>query len=178
MQGRLWRWKTTGGAYLLATVISFGIAGNALAKGPPADTEKLQRLLSDPNFVEKVARHNGLSTARFHGQGTGRMLQMARAFLVKEAHQLASERDGPTRDRSQAKSVTRASKYSAEAIDNLLADPAFVEKVAQRNSMNSVRFYSQGRGRIHQMTRAYLEEQEQLQAETSVSAPSPAKGRP
>lgn len=178
MQERLWRWKTTGGAYLLATVIGFGIAGNALANDPPANTEELQRLLSEPNFVEKVARHNGLSTARFYGQGTGRMHQMARAYLVEEAHQLASGRDGPTSNRSPSEIVTKTSKYSAEAIDNLLADPAFVEKVAQRNGTNSVRFYGQGRGRIHQMTRAYLEEQEQLQAETSVSAPSPAKGRP
>lgn len=178
MQGRLWQWKTTGSAYLLATVIGVGIAGNALADGLPGDAGELQRLLNDPNFVEKVARHNGLSPARFYGKGEGQMLQMARAYLAEKAHQQDSERDGPPRDRSPTESTRKTSRYSTEAIVDLLADPAFVERVAQRNGMNSVRFYGQGRGRIHQMTRAYLEEQEQLQAEISVSAPSPAKGRP
>lgn len=61
--------------------------------GPGAEiplTVVRQNMLDDPNFLARVAQAEGMTPARFIGQGEGRILQQARKYLAERAKQQAA----------------------------------------------------------------------------------------
>lgn len=54
--------------------------------GPGADipmTVIRQNMMDDPNFLAKVAQAEGMTHARFMGQGEGRIMQQVRKYLAE-----------------------------------------------------------------------------------------------
>lgn len=54
--------------------------------GPGADIPMVvirQNMMDDPNLLAKVAQAEGMTPARFMGQGEGRIIQQARNYLAE-----------------------------------------------------------------------------------------------
>lgn len=54
--------------------------------GPAADIPMAvirQNMMDDPNFLAKVAQAEGMTPARFMGQGEGRIMQQVRKYLAE-----------------------------------------------------------------------------------------------
>jgi hypothetical protein len=44
-----------------------------------------QNMMDDPNFLAKVAQAEGMTPARFMGQGEGRIMQQVRKYLAERS---------------------------------------------------------------------------------------------
>jgi hypothetical protein len=111
-----------------------------------------QRLADDPKLLSKVAARNGMTTARLMGEARGEVLKKVREYLAEQ--QLAGPtfaREIPPDGHGVPLAVVR---------QNLIDDPNLLAKVAARNGMTPARFMGQEEGRILQMTRAYISEQQ------------------
>jgi conjugal transfer mating pair stabilization protein TraG len=76
------------------------------------------------------------------------------------------------RDYSAGDKASRNESDSFSIHRDLAADPAYLEKVAQRNGMTAARFMGQEEGRQWQMIRSYAAEKGAMQAATTMPATS------
>lgn len=57
-------------------------------RGPGADIPMVvirQNMVDDPNLLAKVAQAEGMTPARFMGQGEGRIMQQVRTYLAERS---------------------------------------------------------------------------------------------
>lgn len=111
-----------------------------------------RRLADDPKLLAKVAARNGTTTARLMGEARGEVFKKVREYLAEqEAATPTFARENLPDGRDVPLAVVR---------QNLMDDPNLLAKVAARNGMTPARFMGQEEGRILQMTRAYIAEQQ------------------
>lgn len=126
-----------------------------------------RRLADDPKLLAKVAARNGMTTARLMGEARGEVLRKVRDYLAEQqAATPTVARENPPDGRDVPLAAVR---------QNLMDDPNLLSKVAARNGMTPARFMGQEEGRIMQMTRAYIAEQ---QTPRDVESTASLRGQP
>ena len=77
-------------ACLLLAIMGFAWAQTVVVPytGPGADIPAAvvrQNMMDDPNLLAKVAQAEGVTPARFMGQGEGRIMQQVRKYLAERS---------------------------------------------------------------------------------------------
>lgn len=93
-------------ACLLLSLASQAIAEPVVApySGPGSDIPAAvvrQSMLDDPSLVARVAQAEGMTTARFMGQGEGRIIQQVRKYLAAQRSTKETLRETPDRAKSR-----------------------------------------------------------------------------
>lgn len=93
-------------ACLLLSLASQVIAEPVVApySGPGSDIPAAvvrQNMLDDPSLLARVAQAEGMTTARFMGQGEGRIMQQVRKYLAAQRSTKETSRETPDRAKSR-----------------------------------------------------------------------------
>ena len=146
------------------------------------------RVHDESHAREEHARtetHYGQSGAKTNRSGLGEQSAQSHRQASEASQSYIHERSqiSDVSDRRELGTGHRASRSESHSIHqhrDLLADPSFMEAVAQRNGMSAMRFYSQETPTIMSMAQSYMEERgivassKNLNTNTFSDSPLPA----